>query len=143
MTICHWDSMDQSDDPTLLTLYEWHSSRLWVMPTLITETHLIKTQCEMLKLSIECTRFERNYSSCTGRNSENICSSSAGALDKRKPWWNSENHHVKLQKFTLPNIKKKERKKEKKKLHANILFMTLSTIVKLLSNEIERLKECL
>jgi len=54
-----------------------------------------------------------------------------------------KNHHVKLQKFTLPNIKKKERKKEKKKLHANILFMTLSTIVKLLSNEIERLKECL
>jgi hypothetical protein len=39
----------------------------------------------MLKLSIECTRFVSNYSSCTGRSSENICSGSRGAqLKDRK-----------------------------------------------------------
>ncbi len=31
---------------------------------------------EMLKLSISCTRFESFYTSCIGRSSENICSSS-------------------------------------------------------------------
>ncbi len=33
----------------------------------------------MLKLSIQCTRF---HSSCTGRSSENICSSSGGAQER-------------------------------------------------------------
>ncbi len=37
----------------------------------------------MLKLSISFTRFEINYSSCTSRSSENICSS-RGAQEKRK-----------------------------------------------------------
>jgi len=48
----------------------------------------------MLNLSISCTRFERNYSSCkgTGRSSENLCNSSGGAQDKRKTGWNSGNH---------------------------------------------------
>jgi len=31
---------------------------------------------EMLKVNISCTRFESFYSSCVGRSSENICSSS-------------------------------------------------------------------
>ncbi len=39
----------------------------------------------MLKLSIECARFERNYSSCTSGSSENICSTSGGTQEKRKP----------------------------------------------------------
>ncbi len=39
----------------------------------------------MLKLSIQCTRFETNYSSCsTGRSSENICGSNEGAQEKTK-----------------------------------------------------------
>ncbi len=46
----------------------------------------------MLNLSIQCTRFERNYSSCTGRSSENLCSSSGGAQEKRNTGWNSGNH---------------------------------------------------
>jgi hypothetical protein len=37
-----------------------------------------------LNLSIKCTRFQINYSSCTGRSSENICSSSGGAQEKGK-----------------------------------------------------------
>jgi hypothetical protein len=37
--------------------------------------NFIKSGYEMLKLSIQCTRFESNFSSCTGRSSENICSS--------------------------------------------------------------------
>jgi hypothetical protein len=43
----------------------------------------------MLNLSIECTRFQTNYSSCTVRSSENICSSSGGAQEKGKTVWNS------------------------------------------------------
>jgi hypothetical protein len=35
----------------------------------------------MIKLGIECTKFERNYSTCTGRSSENICNSSGGAQE--------------------------------------------------------------
>jgi hypothetical protein len=38
----------------------------------------------MLNLSISCTRFESNYSSCTDRSSENISSSSGGAQEKMK-----------------------------------------------------------
>ncbi len=41
-----------------------------------------KSQYEMLKLSIQCT--ETNYSRCTGKSSENICSSSGGAQEKGK-----------------------------------------------------------
>jgi len=37
-----------------------------------------------MKLSIQCTRFQINYSSCTGRSSENICSRSGGAQEKGK-----------------------------------------------------------
>jgi len=57
----------------------------------------------MLNLSVECTRFERNYSSCTGRISENLCSSSGGAQEKKKDW-------VKLLSFPPPP------------LNANVLF---------------------
>jgi hypothetical protein len=35
-------------------------------------------------LSISCKRFERKYSSCTGRSSENLSSSRAGAQEKKK-----------------------------------------------------------
>jgi len=45
----------------------------------------------LLNLGMKCWNsafnaqgFESNYSSCTGRSSENICSSSAGAQEKRK-----------------------------------------------------------
>jgi hypothetical protein len=54
--------------------------------------HLIKSQYEMLKLSIYCTRFETNYNSCTDRNSEKIGSSSGGAQDNGKTGWNSVYH---------------------------------------------------
>jgi len=37
-----------------------------------------------ISFSISCTRLESNYSSCTGRSSENICSSSGGAHEKEK-----------------------------------------------------------
>jgi hypothetical protein len=47
---------------------------------------------EMMKLSILCTRFETNYSSCTVRSSENICNSSGGAQAKGKTGWNSVYH---------------------------------------------------
>jgi len=33
---------------------------------------------KMLNLIISCTRFKRNYSGCTCRSSENLCSSSGG-----------------------------------------------------------------
>ncbi len=46
----------------------------------------------MLQLSIWCTRFGINYSSCTGKRSENICSSSIGAQEKGKTGWNSVYH---------------------------------------------------
>jgi hypothetical protein len=39
----------------------------------------------MLKLS---TRFESNCGSCTGKSSENKCSSSGGAQEKGKTGWN-------------------------------------------------------
>jgi hypothetical protein len=38
----------------------------------------------MLKLSIQCTRVESNYSSCTGKSTQNKCSSSEGAQEKGK-----------------------------------------------------------
>ncbi len=43
----------------------------------------------MLKLSIQCTRFETNYNSRTGKSSENICTSSGGAQEKEKTGCNS------------------------------------------------------
>ncbi len=44
----------------------------------------IKSPYEMLQLNIECTRLETNYSSCTVRSTEDICSSSGGAHEKGK-----------------------------------------------------------
>jgi hypothetical protein len=38
----------------------------------------------MLKLSTQGIRFESNYSSCTGRSSENIYNSSRGGQEKMK-----------------------------------------------------------
>ncbi len=52
----------------------------------------IKSQYEMLKLSIQCTRFETNYSSSTVTSSANIYSSSEGARGKGKTRWNSVYH---------------------------------------------------
>ncbi len=37
---------------------------------------------KMLNLIISCTRFKRNYSGCTCRSSENLCSSSSGGKKK-------------------------------------------------------------
>jgi hypothetical protein len=48
-----------------------------------------KCQYQMLNLSIQCTRIERNYNSRAGRSSENLCSSSGGAQEKRKTGWKS------------------------------------------------------
>jgi hypothetical protein len=42
--------------------------------------------------AFKCTRFESNYNSCTGRSSENICSSSGGAQGIGKTRWNSVYH---------------------------------------------------
>ncbi len=44
----------------------------------------------MLILSIQCTRFETNYSSCTVRSSENICSSSGGAQENGKTGYETQ-----------------------------------------------------
>jgi len=52
----------------------------------------IKSQYEMLKLSIQCT--ETNHHRCTGRSSENIGSSSGGAQAKGKTGWNSVYHQI-------------------------------------------------
>jgi hypothetical protein len=39
---------------------------------------------EMLKLSISCTGFQSNYSSCTGKSSKNICSISCSGKRKER-----------------------------------------------------------
>jgi hypothetical protein len=39
---------------------------------------------EMLKISIQCTRFKTNYSNFLSRSSENTCSKSEGAKEKGK-----------------------------------------------------------
>jgi hypothetical protein len=44
----------------------------------------IKSQYQMLKLSIECTRFENNSSNCIGRSSENICCTSRGGAPEKR-----------------------------------------------------------
>jgi hypothetical protein len=41
----------------------------------------------MLKLSLECTRLESNYSSCTSRTSERIYVATAEALRKKERLW--------------------------------------------------------
>ncbi len=46
--------------------------------------HFIKSQYEMLNLSIYYTRSKTNYSSCTVRRRENIRSSSGGAQEEEK-----------------------------------------------------------
>ncbi len=50
----------------------------------VKEGHFIKSQYELWKLSSLYTRFERNHSSCTGRSSENLCSSSGAAQVKER-----------------------------------------------------------
>jgi hypothetical protein len=37
----------------------------------------------MLNLSIQCSSFERNHSSCTGRSSENLCSRRSGKIERQ------------------------------------------------------------
>jgi hypothetical protein len=56
-------------------LYISHSTYIKQAPKVST----FKSQYEMLKLS---TRLGSNYSSCTGRSSENICSSRGGPQGK-------------------------------------------------------------
>ncbi len=56
------------------------------------QRNFIKSQYEMLKLSIQCT--ETNYNRCTGRSNENICSSSGGPQPKGKTGWNSVCHQI-------------------------------------------------
>ncbi len=46
--------------------------------------NLLNLHYEMLNLSIECTRFEWNYSSCTCRSNENLCSDSRAAQEQKK-----------------------------------------------------------
>ncbi len=84
-------SMSMSKDYNILQI-PVKSSCLWasfhsLTPLLVVsikEGNFIKSQYELLKLSILCTRFERNYSSCTGRSSENLCSSSGAAQVKER-----------------------------------------------------------
>jgi len=45
----------------------------------------------MLNLSIKCTRFERNYSSCAARSSENLCSQVLDLQKVLQPIPNIEN----------------------------------------------------
>lgn len=45
---------------------------------------LFKSQYELLKLSILCTKFQSNYSNSIGRSSENIWSSSNGGCSGKK-----------------------------------------------------------
>jgi hypothetical protein len=61
----------------------------------------IKSHCEMLKLSILCTRFEINCSSSTCKSSEIICSSSGGAQERWKTRWNSVYHQNWRKKLVL------------------------------------------
>ncbi len=54
----------------------WGASAKW--------WNFIKISVWKQKLSIQCTRFESNYSSCTGRISENICSVAAVEALRKK-----------------------------------------------------------
>jgi hypothetical protein len=65
---------------------------------------------------IRSTRFESNYRNCTGRNRENICSSSGGAQEKGKTgrnwvyhqnWWK-----ISLYVVAVEALRKKERQDE-------------------------------
>ncbi len=90
LSISKRGSMSMSKDYNILEISvksSWLSPSLWasfhsLTPLLVVsvkEGNFIKSQYELLKLSILCTRFERNYSRCTGRSSENLCSSSGAA----------------------------------------------------------------
>ncbi len=46
--------------------------------------NLIKSRYEMLKLNTQCTRFESNYSSCTGRSYMKIHVTAMEALRKKE-----------------------------------------------------------
>ncbi len=52
----------------------------------------IKSQYEMMKLSIWCTRLQNSCCSPTGRGGENRCKSSGGAQAKGKTGWSSVYH---------------------------------------------------
>jgi hypothetical protein len=70
--------------------FQWYSQSNEIIISLVfqwypqSNENFIKSQYEILKLIIECTRFKTNYSSCIGRSSENICSSIGGAQEKGK-----------------------------------------------------------
>jgi hypothetical protein len=56
----------------------------------------------MLKLNIYCTRFQSNCSSCIGRSSENISSSSAVAQGKGKRQCSRSGKSKEGMKLSLP-----------------------------------------
>jgi hypothetical protein len=53
----------------------------------------------MLNLSIYCTRFERNYSSCTGRSSENLWSTSGEEAVRKKERQGENSGTIKIDGF--------------------------------------------
>jgi hypothetical protein len=52
-------------------------------PYPLSQWHLQSNEI-LLNLSMKCTKFESNYSSCTSRSSENICRRSGGAHEKER-----------------------------------------------------------
>jgi hypothetical protein len=89
-------------DPGFLTNKpdtEWYPLH-WGIPLTLSDTHYPEFFFYISKIvdmkccnSVCCTtKFETNYSSCTVRSSENLCSSSGGAQEKGKTGWNSIYH---------------------------------------------------
>ncbi len=74
---CLWASFHSLSPPSVVSAKQWN---------------FIKSQYELMKLGIQCT--ETNYSRCTVKSSENICSSSGGAQEKVKTGWNSVYHQI-------------------------------------------------
>jgi hypothetical protein len=81
--IQHWNGL-QNVIPSRVVFSKvtLSSPYLWVS-FLRNKEFLIKSGCEMLSFSISCARFESNFSSPTGRSSENICSTTSGGLRKK------------------------------------------------------------
>jgi hypothetical protein len=83
--------------PCLHTVFGWASfnplTPLFVVPYSKEILLNLRMKCRNSVRNAESQhlkhKFKRNYSSCTGRSSENLCSSNGGAQEKRKTGWNS------------------------------------------------------
>jgi hypothetical protein len=65
---------------------------LWAYFHPLSPPHSVVSAKKWNSIHLMQTRFESNYSSCTGRSSENICSTSGGGQEKGKTGWNSVYH---------------------------------------------------